>query len=121
MQELALEDADIWFIRFSMDAGCRLLACGSRTGRVFMWDVDTVSPHPKWRVKRPLGKDNTVRCCCGTVHWRHICRTFWHRALDKVPDLASAHLKGCFMHHRLQDVFRKWRIASAGAADSPVT
>ena len=60
MQELALEDADMWFIRFSMDAGCRLLACGSRTGRVFMWDMDTVSPHCKWRVKRPLGKDNTV-------------------------------------------------------------
>jgi hypothetical protein len=60
LQELALEDADMWFIRFSMDAGCQLLACGSRTGRVFMWDMDTVSPHCKWRVKRPLGKDNTV-------------------------------------------------------------
>ena len=60
MQELALEEADMWFIRFSLDASSRLLACGSRTGRVFMWDMDTVSPHPKWRVKRPLGKHNTV-------------------------------------------------------------
>jgi hypothetical protein len=50
----------MWFIRFSLDASSRLLACGSRTGRVFIWDMDTVSPHPKWRVKRPLSKHNTV-------------------------------------------------------------
>lgn len=61
IQELALEDADIWFIRFSMDARCRVLACGSRTGRVFLWDTDAVTPHAKFRVKRPPGKDNTVR------------------------------------------------------------
>jgi hypothetical protein len=65
----------MWFIRFSLDASSRLLACGSRTGRVFMWDMDTVSPHPRWRVKRPLGKHNTVsemhnrHCCC--LHSEH--------------------------------------------------
>ena len=68
-QELALEDADIWFIRGSMDARCRVLACGSRTGRVFLWDTDAVTPHAKFKVKRPPGKDNTVSV------WESHCTT----------------------------------------------
>lgn len=33
VQQLPLRDADIWFIRFGFDLGCRTLACGSRAVR----------------------------------------------------------------------------------------
>ena len=51
----------MWFVRFSLDFHCRLLACGSGSGRVFMWDPDAVTPQPKFRIKRPPGRDSTVR------------------------------------------------------------
>lgn len=38
-QEFYMQDADIWFMRFSTDPQCRLLACGSRLGKVFVWDL----------------------------------------------------------------------------------
>jgi len=68
LQELAMEEANVWFVRFSMDLHCRLLACGSRTGRVFLWEPDAVTPHPKHRIKRPSGSNATVRRRFASLH-----------------------------------------------------
>lgn len=38
-QEFSFSSADIWFIRFSLDFGLRLLACGNRTGKIYVWDM----------------------------------------------------------------------------------
>ncbi|GMH38145.1 hypothetical protein BSKO_06029 [Bryopsis sp. KO-2023] len=39
LMEFAISCADIWFIRFSLDFSFRLLACGNRTGKVYLWDM----------------------------------------------------------------------------------
>ena len=56
-----MEDADIWFIRFSMDRWCTLLACGSRTGRVFAWDLMAPSDQAA-RAKTVLRIPSTTPC-----------------------------------------------------------
>ena len=61
LQEFALEDAHVWFVRFSMDFHCRLLACGTRHGRIFVWDPNTVGMHPMCTLKRGSSPKMTVR------------------------------------------------------------
>ena len=67
----------MWFLRFSMDFNCQLLACGSRTGRVFVWDMTTVSPHAKYKVKRPISNFPTVsadpRCVLLVLRYPRLC------------------------------------------------
>ena len=60
-QEFALEDAHVWFVRFSMDFHCRLLACGTRHGRILVWDPNTVGMHPLCTLKRGSSPKMTVR------------------------------------------------------------
>ena len=56
-----MEDADIWFIRFSMDRWCTRLACGSRTGRVFAWDLMAPSDQAA-RAKAVMRIPSTTPC-----------------------------------------------------------
>ena len=61
MQEFALEDAHVWFVRFSMDYLCSVLACGTRNGRVFVWNPANVNMHPLCTLKRGTSPKMTVR------------------------------------------------------------
>lgn len=56
-----MEDAHVWFVRFSMDFHCRLLACGTRHGRILIWDPNTISMHPLCTLKRGSSPKMTVR------------------------------------------------------------
>ena len=46
LHELALPDADIWFLRFCVDAKKRLCAAANKFGRVLVWDVDRPGAKP---------------------------------------------------------------------------
>ena len=62
LKELDLPNADIWFMRFSVDASRRFLAAGNKAGTVYVWDVDNAGD--------PLAKlahhkaNAAVRQCC---------------------------------------------------------
>jgi len=60
-QEFALEDAHVWFVRFSMDYLCSVLACGTRNGRIFVWNPANVNMHPLCTLKRGTSPKMTVR------------------------------------------------------------
>ncbi len=60
-QEFALEDAHVWFVRFSMDYLCSILACGTRNGRIFVWNPSNVNMHPLCTLKRGTSPKMTVR------------------------------------------------------------
>ena len=62
-QEFFLDDANVWYIRFSMDLHYKMMACGSRFGRLFVWDLTAKSStagRPKTILKVPLKDKNTV-------------------------------------------------------------
>ncbi len=40
MQEYKFHNGTIWFVRFSMDPRSRILACGSQTGIIYIWDLE---------------------------------------------------------------------------------
>ena len=65
LQELPLEQAGVWWIRFAMDPACSVLACGNQLGEVYLWDPHEVSQRAKTVLKRPVDgkrvKDVTVR------------------------------------------------------------
>ncbi|KAF5834487.1 transcriptional repressor EED/ESC/FIE [Dunaliella salina] len=42
LQEFHLPDSHVWFVRFSLDMSQSLLACGNRTGKVFLWNPSKV-------------------------------------------------------------------------------
>ena len=46
LRQFHLPNADIWFMRFSVDARRRLLAAGNKVGRVLVWDVDDPKDAP---------------------------------------------------------------------------
>lgn len=52
-QELELDDcAKIWFVRFAMDRECRILACGTKSGTVLVYDPLTLCRRPVAKLKR---------------------------------------------------------------------
>ena len=56
-----MEDADIWFMRFSLDYQANTMACGNRLGRIYVWDLSSPNAQPVARLK-VNGKDKqTVR------------------------------------------------------------
>ena len=58
LHEYALADCELWFIKFSMDFACRLLALGNRRGRVWLWDATVSPPALLARLAAP-GSSNT--------------------------------------------------------------
>ena len=60
LQEMELEDAHVWFVRFAMDRQCRTLACGTRSGHVFVWDPADLKSKPHAKLKRDAGSKTTV-------------------------------------------------------------
>ena len=60
LQEMELEDAHVWFVRFAMDRQCRTLACGTRSGHVFVWDPADLKSKPHAKLKRDPGSKTTV-------------------------------------------------------------
>ena len=52
LQEMELEDAHVWFVRFAMDKQCRTLACGNRQGAVFVWDPQDMDRKPAVKLRR---------------------------------------------------------------------
>eukprot|EP00873_Tetraselmis_striata_P023352 jgi/Tetstr1/443616/TSEL_031615.t1 len=79
LQEYPLEDADIWFLRFSMDYHCEVMAAGNRLGKVFVYNVGDVACLQRLEratLKSPVRQTavsfdgTTVLCCCedATVH-----------------------------------------------------
>jgi polycomb protein EED len=74
-QEYALEDADIWFIRFSLNFQRTMLAVGNRLGKVTVWRLDSLPPTRVARLKHPTSRlpirqtafsldGKTLLCCC---------------------------------------------------------
>lgn len=51
-----MEDADIWFMRFSLDYQANTMACGNRLGRIYVWDLSSANCQPVARLK-VNGKD----------------------------------------------------------------
>ncbi|PSC76443.1 Polycomb group FIE2 [Micractinium conductrix] len=52
LQELQLEDcANVWWLRFALDHWCTVLAVGTNTGRVLLYDPHVQQPHPKVRLR----------------------------------------------------------------------
>ncbi|GAB4817599.1 hypothetical protein N2152v2_004645 [Parachlorella kessleri] len=61
IQELALEDArDVWWLRFSLDLAGRVLAVGTSTGKVLLFDPHLQQPKPVARLKRTGRKPETL-------------------------------------------------------------
>lgn len=50
----------MWFVRFAMDKECRTLACGTRSGHVFVWDPQDLERKPHAKLKREPGNKTTV-------------------------------------------------------------
>ena len=50
----------MWFVRFAMDRQCRTLACGTRSGHVFVWDPADLKSKPHAKLKRDPGSKTTV-------------------------------------------------------------
>ena len=44
IHQLDIRDCDIWFMRFSLDPGERLLALGNQAGRIYVWDLEVEEP-----------------------------------------------------------------------------
>eukprot|EP00958_Prasinococcus_capsulatus_P010575 scaffold1033_cov408-Prasinococcus_capsulatus_cf.AAC.23 len=44
LQEYTFTECDIWYMRFSMDFNCNVLALGNRTGKIYVWEVNTSPP-----------------------------------------------------------------------------
>lgn len=92
LQEMELEDAHVWFVRFAMDRQCRTLACGTRSGHVFVWDPADLKSKPHAKLKRDAGSKTTVSapvlnaarstlsCRSGAfpVHKLRVCLGPWH-------------------------------------------
>lgn len=75
VQEYKLEDADIWFIRFSLDFKRTKLAVGNRQGKVLVFTTDRSPPTLLARLKHPTMRlpirqtafshdGKTLLCCC---------------------------------------------------------
>ncbi len=62
-REMELEDAHVWFVRFALDKQCRTLACGTRSGHVFVWDPQDLEAKPAAKLRRDAGVKTTVSCC----------------------------------------------------------
>ncbi|CAB4055586.1 EED [Lepeophtheirus salmonis] len=90
IHKLNYKDNEIWFIRFALDKGQKLLALGNQMGRTYIWDLDVEDPkdtkyvvlsHPKCNVavrQTSFSRDgNVCICACddGTI-WR------WDRQLN---------------------------------------
>ena len=43
MQTFPLPDSKMWFVRFSLDSGLNLMACGNRQGKVYLYNPNKVS------------------------------------------------------------------------------
>ena len=82
LQRCAVKHADIWFLRFSLDVASGTLACGNRTGNVYLWKIDSRPPalaaqlgdrNCKTAVRQtemsPDGKTVLAACDGGTL-WR---------------------------------------------------
>ena len=76
LQEMDLEDAHVWFVRFAMDRQCRTLACGTRSGHVFVWDPADLKSKPHAKLKRDAGSKTTVRgpSLMAAAHSTLICK-----------------------------------------------
>lgn len=62
IQELRLDGVhNLWFVRFSLDRGCRLVACGGATGHIDLFECDQVSRKPKYVIKTTHDCKSTVR------------------------------------------------------------
>lgn len=44
---LAVEDCELWFVRMDLDVTQRYLAVGNSIGKIFVFDLDSESPHIK--------------------------------------------------------------------------
>jgi hypothetical protein len=47
LQEYKFFDGNIWFLRFSTDPRGRILACGSQSGVIYIWDLVGKGPKPE--------------------------------------------------------------------------
>lgn len=58
--QYSVKDADIWFMRFALDAECKTMVCGNRVGDSFVWRMHT-RPPVKLGVLSDRGCKKTVR------------------------------------------------------------
>ena len=54
LRSYVFTDANIWFVRFALDADCTLLAVGNKSGKLYVWDVD--SPGCSCKLQHPQSK-----------------------------------------------------------------
>jgi len=50
LQEFRFADCAIWYVRFCLDFQQKILACGNKTGSMFVWNVDSDNPNPPRRL-----------------------------------------------------------------------
>ena len=60
-QEFQLDESNVWWVRFSLDFRCNFLACGTKNGKVFVWDPNNTSKQPLCKVRRGASTKMTVR------------------------------------------------------------
>lgn len=58
-----MQYADIWFLRFAMDPLYQVLACGSRMGDVFVWDLAAEQDAGRARTILQVNMDNKGKGC----------------------------------------------------------
>eukprot|EP00936_MAST-01D_sp_MAST-1D-sp1_P001863 g1863.t1 len=85
LRSYAFTEANIWFVRFALDVDCTTLAVGNKSGKIYVWDVDSPGhmcklqhPHSKVTVRQTaLSADGRtlVACCDDSTIWR------WDRKL----------------------------------------
>lgn len=78
------KDCDIWFMRFTLDHQLKYIAFGNKSGKVFLWDIESEDPtkirsvtlsHPKCTKavrQTSFSRDGTILvsvCDDGTI-WR---------------------------------------------------
>ena len=92
LQEYQLEEANVWFVRFSLDPLCTTLACGNRNGTVLLWDPNELRSQPRAKLRRPASASKMAVNCWSFkaplgLHERLLCMSkVAHRAHSSVVD-----------------------------------
>lgn len=81
-QEFQLDESNVWWVRFSLDYHCETLACGTKNGKVFVWNPHNVGAQPICKMRRATSSKMTVR---NYYYYNISCPEFLHCCLLHVP------------------------------------
>lgn len=70
------KECDIWYVRFALDYTQRVLAVGTATGKLYVWNLDSNSPND---IKQTVLSNNkskrTIRCTALSANGKYLLAT----------------------------------------------